>query len=171
MEYFQVNNKGFTTIELIITTVILGIIGVFSFQFITSGVESYIAVSAGEDVAREARLALERMAREVRTATNIVSPAAGDPPGSTITLDRTQGASTDNSTQVTFQLTSGTLERKRGSNTPEPLASNVSNFAVERSLSLDPDGKLITLDLTLWVSGQEPVQQRTMVYPRYFKYK
>ncbi|MDO8092587.1 MAG: prepilin-type N-terminal cleavage/methylation domain-containing protein, partial [Candidatus Brocadiales bacterium] len=151
-------NNGFTLIELIITIVILSIIGVFTFQFITSGVESYVTLSAGEDVAREARLALERMAREVRAATNIVSPLAGDSDNK-ITFDRTPTA-TDGSTQVTFQLTSGTLQRKRDGNTPEPLASNVSSFTVTRSSG---NGELTTLDLTL--SGQTVVQQRTLVYP------
>ncbi len=161
-------NNGFTIIELIITIVILGIIGVFTFQFITSGIESYITVSAGEDVARETRLALERMAREVRAATNgvsdpIILPLAGASDNK-ISFNRTPTA-TDNSTQVTFQVASGTLQRKRDNNTPEPLASNVSSFTVTRI------GERITLDLTLLVSGQTPVQQRTLVYPRYFKYQ
>ncbi len=161
-------HNGFTIIELIITIVILSIIGVFTFQFITSGVESYITVSAGEDVARETRLALERMAREVRAATNgvsdpIILPLAGASDNK-ISFNRTPTA-TDNSTQVTFQVASGTLQRKRDSNTPEPLASNVSSFTVTRSSG----GELITLDLTL--SGQTTVRQRTVVYPRYFKYQ
>ena len=165
-------NKGFTLIELIISIVILGIIGAFTFQFIADSLESYIAVSDGEDVARETRLALERMAREVRAATNgvsdpIILPLAGASDNK-ISFNRTPTA-TDNSTQVTFQLTGGNFTRDRVSptgNTSNELASNVSSFAVIRSLD-----NLITLDLTLAVSGQTPVRQRTLIYPRYFKYQ
>ena len=167
----RMKSNGFTLIELIITIVILGIIGVFTFEFITNSLELYITVRDGEDVARETRLALERMSREVRAATNIVSPLAGGS-DNMITFDRIPTA-IDTSTQVTFQLISGMLQRKRGSNTPEPLASNVSSFTVNRSSITvsDPYGSLITLDLTLLVSGQSPVQQSTRVYPRYFKYQ
>jgi prepilin-type N-terminal cleavage/methylation domain-containing protein len=163
---FIMKSKGFTLIELIITIVILGVIGAFTFQFILSVLESYVTMSAGEDAAREGRLAMERMSREVRAATGIVSPLAGGS-GNTITFNRTAPPiSIDNSTQVAFQLTGGTLQRKRGSNTPEPLASNVSSFTVTRSSG---NGELVTLDLTL--SSQTTVRLRTMVYPRYFKYQ
>jgi len=149
------NSKGMTLVELIVVMVLLGIIGLFTFQFIGSGVETYIMASNQAGILAEAKLAMERMAREVRDANSIVSSTS-----SSINFIKEHPALVDAATDITFQVSGGILERKRGANPPEPLAENVSDFTVTN------DSGEIKLELTLSLGSGENITLHTKVYPK-----
>lgn len=71
-------SKGFTIIELIVVIIILGVVGVFTFQFLASGIQTYITMQKQKDLLDEARLCLERMSREIRDAEQILAFIAND---------------------------------------------------------------------------------------------
>ena len=152
------NSKGMTLIELIVVIVLLGIIGLFTFEFIGSSVQTYIMASNQAGLLAEAKLAMERMAREVRDAENILAPAPGSSSNS-INFEKSHAA-LDGAADITFQLSGGVLERKRGTNDPEPLAENVSGFTVTN------DSNEIKIELTLSLTGGENVTLHTKIYPQ-----
>ncbi|MEO5657580.1 MAG: type II secretion system protein, partial [Nitrospiria bacterium] len=70
--------EGFTLIELVITIVLVGIIAGVGALFLQQGVRAYISADARTDLTNQGRLAIERMAREIRT---IRSRTNADIPG------------------------------------------------------------------------------------------
>ena len=60
--------NGFTLIEMIIVIIIVGIVSVSITRFYVSSMEAYISTEARNDMTTSARLALERMGRDVREA-------------------------------------------------------------------------------------------------------
>jgi len=59
-------NNGFTLIELIMVIVLLGIIGVVASFIIFQGAKSYSTEEIRKDLTTQGRLAVERLAREIR---------------------------------------------------------------------------------------------------------
>lgn len=78
-------NNGFTLIELVMTIVLLGIIGGVLAPVIQSSIEIYAAERSRAALVQKGRLALERIAREVREAVpnslSVVNDAIGNPAG------------------------------------------------------------------------------------------
>lgn len=64
----QSTSKGFTLVELIAVIVILGVLGAASFTFVRFGAEIFRDVSERDVLVNEARFALERMSREMRSS-------------------------------------------------------------------------------------------------------
>lgn len=120
--------KGYTLIEIVIVIVILGIIGGFTFQMVAAGVQAFKKTSARKDLFDEARLAMERMAREIRDAKELVACSEDS-----ITFKK-KHPSQDGVEEIKFWLDgSNTLWRVRNpSTTPlsDRLASNVDSFQV-----------------------------------------
>jgi prepilin-type N-terminal cleavage/methylation domain-containing protein len=153
------NDKGMTLIEIIVVIVLLGIIGFFTFEFVGKGVETYIITGNQAGLLAEGKLAMERMAREIRDANNILVPTSGLS-GDSINFAKSHSTAVDSDTDITFQKTGSTLERKRGTNPPEPLAGNVSNFTVTN------DSSEIKLELSLSLADGGNVALHTKVYPK-----
>ena len=153
------NAKGMTLIEIIVVIVLLSIIGLFTFDFVGKGVETYIIASNQVGLLAEAKLAMERMTREIRDA-NIIVAVVSNPSGDSINIIKSHPTDLDIATEITFQKNGSTLERIRVGYTTEPLADNVSSFNVTN------DSNEIKLELTLSLAGGENVTLHTKVYPR-----
>lgn len=158
------DQRGFTLIEIIVVLVILGFLGVATFRFVFLGVEFFVSSREHKQLSDEGRLALERMVRELRTASQISSPSAGSTGSSVnftkISYDYATGAPTDSSTDITFQQNGSSLERTGNSAATVVLASNVSSFQA----TYESSG--ITLALTLTSANGGTVSMRTKVSGR-----
>ena len=158
------NSKGMTLVELIVVMVLLGIIGLFTSQFIGSGAETYIMASNQAGILAEAKLAMERMARDIRDAKIITLPGQGDPPDDLISFTRTNATDYDSADEsITFHLTGSILEKvKESPSTTSSMAGNVSAFTVTRAATDDE----IKLELTLSLGSGENITLHTKVYPK-----
>ena len=170
----NLKSRGFTLIEVVITIVIVGIIAGIAAMIILQGVRAYSAEQSRSDVHYQARLAVERMAREVRL---VRSRTVADIPTMTPTdllfCDVTGKA-------VEFQLV-GTALNRRESATCSPsawggwnaLATGVTPLTVSY---FQRDGVTAATATTLWfvvidmtdVQGSETLRLRTRVHPRNF---
>lgn len=62
------SQNGFTLIELVSVIVLLGILGVFSYQFFTFGVISYVDTASRDKTTEQGRFIVDRMSREIVNA-------------------------------------------------------------------------------------------------------
>ena len=125
------NNHGYTLIEIVIVIVILGVIGAFTFQMVAAGVQAFRKSSARKELSDQGRLALERMAREIRDAYEIQATQSTD---DEITFKRKHpGEAADNIEEIKYWLDGTDLKRvgdPNGTPVEAVLASNVSSFTV-----------------------------------------
>jgi len=153
---------GFTLIEMVMVIVILSIISVISIYFLINSAKIYTLTINQKSLFDEGRLALERMCRDIRDASNITSPAGGGS-GSSITFTRTNATAQDSASEtITFQLTGSNLQKvKTSPSATSTLAANVSTFTVTRGVSNE-----ITLQLLLSLGTGENMTLQTKVYPK-----
>ena len=160
---------GFTLIEVVITLIIIGVLATIGATLMSRGFLSYFV---GSEIARDdaqGRLALERMARELRTVRSTADLNVGVANQVTITdFDRNV---------IVYRRNAGTsqLERSQdGGATFLPLADNVSTLTISY---LQNDGVTatavaaniyyITVLLTI-VTSNVNVTYRTTVKPATF---
>jgi prepilin-type N-terminal cleavage/methylation domain-containing protein len=147
--------RGFTVIEMIISIVILGILGVYTFSFLGNSMGAYVRVRDHKTLYDEARIAMRRMADEIEDA-NRNAPITITP-NTSIVFTKTHPSAT----MITYILSGSVLNRVSGGVT-NALTGNVQTF----NPAVDGTTKVVTLELVQAVSGGGTVRFRTMVYPR-----
>ncbi|HKZ46174.1 MAG TPA: type II secretion system protein [Thermodesulfobacteriota bacterium] len=173
-------NKGFTLIEVIMVIILLGIIGSTAAMIIFQGARSYGEEEVRKDLTTQGRLAIERMAREIRLirCSNIV--------GNTCTPNATDILSGISATELRFLninyegrgfQTSGTdlvLCSVSDCSASDILASNVTSLSFSyfkkdgTAAAAVGDIWTIVANLTLSRDNQS-VNFRIQVHPRKFK--
>ena len=71
------SQKGFTLVELIVTIVLVGLIGVFTTLFVYTGLNGYLRARDTSEGALKAQIALDRISMELRDIDSINTFAAG----------------------------------------------------------------------------------------------
>lgn len=172
------NLKGFTLIEAIITIVIVGIISSLAALIILEGITASSKEQSLSDVHYQARLAIERMAREIRLIRWNTALARADittmAPGDLVFCDVTGKA-------VEFTLAGTALNRREsaicsppawgGWNTLTPSGVNPLTFTYLNSAGAGgaTAANLWFVDINLTdTQGSESLQMRTRVHPRNF---
>lgn len=158
--------SGFTLIEMVITIVVIGIIAGISAMLILQAMRGYSDQDVRADLTNQARLGIERMAREIReirdcTATDITTMAAGT------------FAFVDNAGNPIAYTTSGTDLTRNGT----ALASSVSGLTFGYLRRGGPPdvaavaaAQVWNVDVTLTVSRSgESHTHRIRVHPRGFQ--
>ena len=105
-------HKGFTLIEMIITIVVLGILGVFTFTFFGNYMNTYTQMRDRRNMHQEAVYIIERISRELRDASTVTSPAAGT--STTLSFQIPSSALAtggDTSTSISYSLSGTQLNR------------------------------------------------------------
>jgi prepilin-type N-terminal cleavage/methylation domain-containing protein len=164
-DILHMKSDGFTLVEIVITIVLVGIIAGVAAMIILPGIRSYAQEEAHSEVHYQARLGMERMAREirlVRSQTDITTMAAN-------TFQYADIAGN----QMGFQVTGNTLFRSQnGPSLPLATGSNVVlNFTYLRQ-----DGTPAAVAAQVWFvvinltvqQGSESLQLRTRVHPMNF---
>lgn len=163
------HSNGFTLIEIIMTIVLVSILSALAAMIILQGVKMYSAEQSRSDVHYQARLAMERMAREIRLIRSC--PAIVGPANPSATLSFTD----INGTAVAFTVAAGNLSR--GGNLLASGITSAQPFSFLNRLGnpsvtcVDPNPDLniwfVQLDMT---SKQlsETLQMQTRVHPRNF---
>jgi prepilin-type N-terminal cleavage/methylation domain-containing protein len=156
------NQKGFTLIEMIIVITVISIIAGIASIIILEGLKSYQTEVSFSDIHNQGRLAIERMAREIRmirsaTATDI----------STMTATNLQFNDVNGNTNVLFQ--------RSGASAPYSIVRN--NVQSVSFSYYQQDGVtvaaaatqvwFIQIDLTT-VNRGETLSMRVRVHPRNF---
>jgi len=98
-------SRGFTLIEMIMTIVVLGILGVFTFAFFGNYMSTYTQMRDRRNMHQEAVYIIERITRELRDATTVTStsPLSFQIPS--------PGTPADTSTTITYTLSGTQLTR------------------------------------------------------------
>jgi prepilin-type N-terminal cleavage/methylation domain-containing protein len=162
------NSRGFTLIEAIITIVIVGIISSIAALIILAGMNASSKQLSLSGLHYQARLGVERMAREIRmvrsqTVTDIPTMNAAD-----FRFTDSQGI------QMGFRLNAGNIQRTQdNAATWQTLASGVTslNFSY-----LQQNGVTPATATTLWfvvidmtdTQGADSLPMRTRVHPMSF---
>ena len=167
MNIKMANNKGFTLIEIIIVIIVLAILSIFGFHFLSTGIHTYSMMEKQKGLFDQAAMVMERISRELRDAESITTPASGAS-GSTLTFTKSHGTLEETTTYaITFQCPDTTLQRI-GSTTPATvnLADNVSTFTVTRVTPTPPPVREeITISLTL-ESGEASITLQSYICPK-----
>ncbi len=167
------NSKGFTLIEMVITIVLVSILSGLAAMIILQGVRAYSDEQGRSDVHYQARLAMERMARELRLIRWNGALAQAD----ITTMNPTLLRYTDiQGNQMGFQLNLGLGEIQRTQDnaaTWQTLATGVTalnfNYFQQDGISPATAGTLRFVEVTMTdLQGSDTLQIRTRVHPRNF---
>lgn len=154
---------GFTLIEMIMVIVILSFIAGFSMYFLVDSASLYSLTVNQKALSEEARIALEKICRDLRDAQSISIPAPGGS-GQILSFTRTHATAGDGTNEIiTYRQTGSILEKvKTAPATVSSLAENVATFSVSREAA-SAEVKIV---LTLSGSKGERVTLQSKVYPR-----
>lgn len=157
------NNKGFTLIEIIIVIIVLGVLSVFGFSFISTAIHTYSMMEKQKGLFDQATMVMERISRELRDA-NIVSC----PESYILTFTKSHRTPPQDVTyDITFQLPGGTNTLQRVGDSTVTLADNVSAFTAARMTSGDDSEKEeITITLTLEDAAAGDITLRSYICPK-----
>lgn len=161
------NQQGFTLIELVLTIILVGIIAGMASVFLRQGLNAFVAEDARADITNQGRLAIERMAREMRM---IRSRTAADLPGCCTNPSTTFNFIDMSGSNITYSLTGNTITRNL-----IPLAAG--DVVTVDFRHYQQDGVTlaataaqvwsIQVDLTVTKSGESQAY-RVRVHPRNF---
>lgn len=164
------NQSGFTLIEIIIVIVITSIIAGIAAIIILQGVRAYQTEVSYSDIHNQGRLAIERMAREIRMTRSCNDITGPSNPDTDLQFVDVAGNA------IRFLYSSPNLQRNENGGTLWTLANNVQsatfnyydrNNNLTTSCTSPNDIWFIQIDLTTVNTG-ETLPLRVRVHPRSF---
>jgi MSHA biogenesis protein MshO len=163
------NSSGFTLIEMVIVIVLVGILATIAATIIMQGVRAYSDEQSRSDAHYQARLAVERMSREIRLIRGNADISV---------MNGTLLRFTDiNGSQMGFRLNGGNIERTEDNAVSwQTLATNITGTGGNIFTYLDDNGATTAASTSLWLvqiqfiatQGTESIDIRTTVHPRNF---
>ncbi len=152
-------SSGYTLVEMVSVMTILSVVGLATSFVILESMRVYARTAPSMDASYQARLAIERMRRELRSMKDTDSISVFT--GSALTFDD----STDNT--IAYGLSAGQLQRNG-----VPLAHGVTALAFSywakdgSAATTAEDLHLVDIDLTV-LAGDQAYRQTTSVFPRF----
>lgn len=142
------NQMGFTLIEMVAAIVLLGIMGMFSTQFITSAAQTNRLASGQKGLLDDAKLAMEFMVREIRVASTpgYGGAAINNTPNTQITFDKLSALAVDSdTTQIQYIQQGSNIVRISSIAGTTTLVSNVASGG----FTVTTNGNAYTISMTL----------------------
>jgi prepilin-type N-terminal cleavage/methylation domain-containing protein len=173
MHFTTNNSRGFTLVEIIVAIVLVGTIAGIAAMIILQGTRSYSDEQSRSDIHYQARLATERIAREVRLVRSCADVTPTVNPSTTLTFTDINGAG------ITFSRTVGNdLMRNADVVAQNVTALQISYLDISGTATASPgptcgtaptDTWLIQISLTVTdPQTAQSVSMLTRVYPRNF---
>jgi prepilin-type N-terminal cleavage/methylation domain-containing protein len=158
------NSKGFTLIEIVITIVLVSILAGLAAVIILQGVRAYSDEDTRSDVNYQARLAVERIAREARQISDCTTITVPANPGGTFSFtDVNTGA------PVMFSISGTDLLRNTDLLASGITSAQFSFFAADGSTLTTACPGIWFIDISVTdASGSQSLLIRTRVHPRNF---
>jgi prepilin-type N-terminal cleavage/methylation domain-containing protein len=156
---------GFTLVELVLTIVLVGIISGVGAIVLRQGVSAFISEDARANVTNDGRLAIERMAREIRT---IRSRTAGDL--STMTAATLTFVDIDGNPAITYTSGGGNITRNGTVLASGDSASLAFSYFQQDGVTVAAAAAQVwTIEINLTLTkGSESQPFRVRVHPRNF---
>lgn len=161
------DQRGFTLVELVLTVVLIGIIAGMASVFLRQGLNAFVAEDARADITNQGRLAVERMAREIRM---LRSRTAADIPSCVPNCNAATLNFIDISgNNITYAVAGGNTVTRNGtalaSGSAVALAFSYFQQDGVTAATLATQVWSIQIDLTVTKSGESQVY-RVRVHPR-----
>lgn len=141
------NKKGFTLIEILLYSAIVGTMLVLMVGFLWNIVLGNIKEASYQEVQQNARLALNKITQEIKKSDGLINPLAGDPPVSSLSLSM----ATSQLNPTIFDIDGGKLRITRGSLGSSYLTSDqtiISNLQFTNLSYSDTPGT-IRIEMTI----------------------
>ncbi len=153
----SISRKAFTMIEIVITIVVLGIIGAFSFVFFINLTQTYSILAEQSSAHQEAAYILERITRELRDAKELTVS------GSDISFERSNITPEDGNKYIRFRYATPYLYRDSGTSTGSYTVSKVMGKGVT-AFTATPSGSLAKNNyLTVSITTTQNNQSKTYI--------
>ena len=154
------SQNGFTLVELIVTIVLVGLIGVFTTLFVYTGLNGYLKARDTSEGALKAQIALDRISMELRDIDSIATFAAGSQ------IDYTSRTLTGNR-QVLFS--NGVISINAG-NGARTLLDEIENFSMtltQTDLNADGNDEVQAIEISFnFVPERFTRQFNARIFPR-----
>ncbi|MBI5816966.1 MAG: type II secretion system protein [Candidatus Yonathbacteria bacterium] len=142
------SERGFTLIEMVVYAAVLGVLTVVAINSMLIMTQAYASLRASRDLNASATAVLERMTREIRTATGIdPSSVTGTNPSDLVLNTKDAGGA---ATTVEFYVQNGLINVKEGGVAKGALmtsSTQATNFVV-RTMS-GTNSKAVKIELTI----------------------
>lgn len=142
------SGRGFTLIEMVVYAAVLGVLTVVAINSMLVMTQAYASLRASRDLNASATAVLERMTREIRTATGIdATSVLGTNPSDLVLNTKDAGGA---ATTVEFYVQNGLINVKEGGVAKGSLmtsSTQAGNFIV-RTIS-GTNSKAVKIDLTM----------------------
>jgi prepilin-type N-terminal cleavage/methylation domain-containing protein len=169
MENRITQSAGFTLIELTLTIVLVGIIGVFTSLFVYSGIRGYEITRLASEGALQAQIAMDRISLELRNINSLASTPDTTPPDLSLsyknaTLNGTRELKY-NSTQkaILISVDNGSNYYKLLENV-DPCVLSLSYLNLDHDTAPVNEVEYIQFEFNLEGIGKE---FRTRIFPRH----
>jgi hypothetical protein len=161
------NTSGLILIELVVTLILVGIIGVFTGLFLMTGMRGYMTSKETSEGALIAQTALERISRELRDMERMDTSSYPPIADKSVTYWR---KNLPERRRIRFNNDTGIISISLDGGTEWPLIKNVDDFDLSwTEYDLNNDGtddiKTITIGFNTAQVGQ---MFSTTIYPRGF---
>jgi prepilin-type N-terminal cleavage/methylation domain-containing protein len=159
--FVRMQQKGFTLVELIITIVLVGLIGVFTTLFVYTGLNGYIKARDTSEGALKAQIALDRISMELRDIDSISTFTAGSQ------IDYTSHTISGNR-QIIYS--NGVISINAG-NGARTLLDEIQNFSmtlIQTDLNADGNDDVQAIEIRFnFVPERFSRQFDTRIFPRH----
>ena len=169
MENRITQSAGFTLIELILTIVLIGIIGVFTSLFVYSGIRGYQTTRQASEGALQAQIAMDRISLELRSINYLTSAADTTAPDLSLSY---KSAVLSGTRELKYDTSENAIliSVDNGSNYYK-LLGNISSCDLDLTyLNLDHDtgpvNEVAHIDLNFKLDGIGQ-EFRTRIFPRH----